>query len=240
MLALRGHRLRLHVLDRRSCGAVGLLADEDRVHRRRRLEPRGGVDHVAGDHSFAVPGLGPQRDDRLAGVDRDPDLEVEPFHGVQVADPVPDPEGRPHRPLGVVAVGDRGAEDAHDGVADELLHRAPERLDLVAKACVVRRQDRADVLGVELLGPRREADEVGEKDGDDAPLLARALWRRRRAQLSAAVAAEAEVERARRSADAARERKGAAAVAAEALAALVLVPAVRAAVPLRHARLLRP
>ena len=39
-------------------------------------------------------------------------------------------------------------------------------------ALVVRRQHRPDVLWVEALGPRREADEVDEEHRDDAPLLA--------------------------------------------------------------------
>jgi hypothetical protein len=38
---------------------------------------------------------------------------------------------------------------------------------------VVRRKQRAHVLGVELLGPRREADQVGEEHGHDLALLAR-------------------------------------------------------------------
>ena len=73
-------------------------------------------------------------------------------------------ERRAHGALGVVAVGDRRAEDAHHRVADELLDDAAERLDLVANALVVRREDRAHVLGVELFGPRREPDEVDEDD----------------------------------------------------------------------------
>jgi hypothetical protein len=58
---------------------------------------------------------------------------------------------------------------AHDGVADELLDRAAETLELVSQPLVVGTQDRLDVLRIELLGPRREADEVGEEHGDDLP-----------------------------------------------------------------------
>jgi hypothetical protein len=39
-----------------------------------------------------------------------------------------------------------------------------------AEPLVVRPQDRLDVLRVELLGPRREADEVGEEHGHDLAL----------------------------------------------------------------------
>ena len=60
----------------------------------------------------------------------------------------------------------------HHRVADELLDRAAEALELVAQAGVVGREQRPHVLGVELLGARGEADEVGEEDGDDLALLA--------------------------------------------------------------------
>ena len=72
---------------------------------------------------------------------------------------------------------DRRAEERHHRVADELLDRAAEALELVAQVRVVGREHRADVLGIELLGARREADEVGEEDGDDLALLARGRGR---------------------------------------------------------------
>ena len=56
--------------------AVGLLADDDAVDRRGRLQARRGVDDVAGDHRLAERRPRAERDDRLAGVDRDADLQV--------------------------------------------------------------------------------------------------------------------------------------------------------------------
>ena len=53
----------------------------------------------------------------------------------------------------------------------------PQPLELRAQPQVVRLEHGAHVLGVELLGPRREADEVGEEDGDDLALLPRGLDR---------------------------------------------------------------
>ncbi len=52
---------------------------------------------------------------------------------------------------------------------------------------MVGREQRAHVLGIELLGLRREADEVGEEDGDDLALLPRGRGRapERRAALVA-------------------------------------------------------
>ena len=68
---------------------------------------------------------------------------------------------------------DRGAEERHHRVADELLHRAAVALELAANARVVGAEERLDVLGVELLGARGEADEVAEDDGNDLALSAR-------------------------------------------------------------------
>ena len=85
------------------------------------------------------------------------------------------------RALGVVLVRGRRAEERHHRVADELLDGAAVALELGADALVVRAEERLDVLGVELLGPLREADEVAEDDRDDLALsawLARAMVQR--------------------------------------------------------------
>ena len=178
-----GHRLlfplRLDVRARRvedrvlGC-AVRLLADEDGPDRRRALEPRGGIDDVARDHR--LPERRPRIDDheRLAGIDADANLQIEPLVGlVHRRDRVSDGEGRSDRSLRVVAVGDRSAEHADDRVADELLDHAAEGLDLAADGIVVRPQSRLDVLRVLALRQRREPDHVDEDDADDPPLLAR-------------------------------------------------------------------
>ena len=63
-LALQLVRARVLVGDRRLGGAAGRLADEHRPGRGDRLDPRGGVDHVARDHALA---LGAERHRGLAG-----------------------------------------------------------------------------------------------------------------------------------------------------------------------------
>ena len=103
---------------------------------------------------------------------------------------VADRERRAHGALGVVLVRDRRAEHRHHRVADELLDRAAVALELGAQARVVRREHRAHVLRVEPFGARRRADEVGEEDRDDLPLLARR--RRLGRERGAAHPAEAE------------------------------------------------
>ena len=67
---------------------------------------------------------------------------------------------------------DRRAEDRHHGVADELLDRAAEALDLAGDALVVRAERGANVFRVGPVGAGREAHEVDEEHGDDLALLA--------------------------------------------------------------------
>ena len=81
----------------------------------------------------------------------------------------------------------RRSEHGHHGVADELLHGAPEALDLARDARVVRAQRGTDVLRVGAVGARGEADEVDEEDGHDLALLAA----RRLLESGAAVETEA-------------------------------------------------
>ena len=53
-----------------------------------------------------------------------------------------------------------------------------ESFELTAQVRVVGGEQAADVLGIELLGEGREADEVGEEDRHDLALLARCRSRR--------------------------------------------------------------
>ena len=149
-LALGLHRLGGPVVDRVARRAPCRLADEDAVDRCVRLEPRRGVDDVAGDHALALLRPGAERDERLPGVDADAELEL----GLLVEDPVADGERGADRALGVVLVRDRRAEHGHHGVADELLDCAAEALELVAQPRVVRPEQRAHLLRIHLLGAR--------------------------------------------------------------------------------------
>jgi hypothetical protein len=58
---------------------------------------------------------------------------------------------------------DRRAEERHHGVADELLHRPAEALELRAQAFPVRSEHRAHVFRIELLGTGGEPDEIGKE-----------------------------------------------------------------------------
>ncbi len=164
-LALRQDRLRRAVLDDAAGARKRLFPDEHGADGRGRLESCGSVHDVAGDHGFAVSRTGLELDDRFTGVHGDSDLQSVPLR------PVADGERSPHSTLRVVSVGRRRAEDAHHRVADELLHRAAEALQLGADSLVVRRENVPHVLGVELLGLGSESDQVDEEHGHDSPLL---------------------------------------------------------------------
>jgi hypothetical protein len=163
------NELRFAVIDHVARRALRLLADEDSVHRSGSLKAGRRVDDVAGDQCLPGLGLGVERDQRLAGVDRDSHLEPVLFRR-----PLADCKRRADGPLGIVLVCPRGAEDRHHRVPDELLHGAAVALELGAQALVVRTQDRLHVFGVEGLGTRRESDEVDKDDRDELALAPRA------------------------------------------------------------------
>jgi hypothetical protein len=130
---------------------------------------------------LAPLGDGVEQDHRLAGVDRHPDGQAQPGPGlVEPVDGLDHVEGRPHRPLGVVLVGGGHPEHPHHGVADELLDRAAEALDLTPGPVVVGAEAGLDLLGVGLVGLGGEPDQVAEQDADDLALLALPPRRRQR------------------------------------------------------------
>ena len=171
-LALGLDRLAGLVQDRLLRRPVGRLVDEDPVDGRGGLQAGGGIHDVARGHALAFGGPRAERDERLSRGDGDSHLQVALFD-----QPVPDRERSSDGPLGIVLVRGRRAEQRHHRVADELLDRPAASLELGAQARVVRLEHGAHVLGVELLGPRGEADEVGEEDGHDLALLAGRLGR---------------------------------------------------------------
>src|ERR1700704_5832132 len=77
-LSLCDDRIRSLVLDRAPRGAVRLVADKNAVDRRPLLQAGGGVHNTARHHRLAVRRACGERDEGLAGVDRDPEAEIEP------------------------------------------------------------------------------------------------------------------------------------------------------------------
>ncbi len=147
-----------------------VAAGEDRADRGRVRQPRGGVHGVADD------GVGEGRlhaGQHLAGVEPDPQPEPAPaaeLVGDQLAHLVLHADGRAHRPLGVVLVGGRGAEDGHDPVAGQLVDVAADLDDDPRERGEHPVGHLTDALGVEILRPGGEVRQVTEEHGDDAPL----------------------------------------------------------------------
>ena len=149
--------------DRCVARAAGRVADQHRSRLGRRLDAGGGVDEVAGDHALA---LGAERDRGLAGEHPGAHANV----GAEPLDRRDELERRPDAALGVVLLRDGRAPERHHRVADELLDPAAVALDHVPRRLEVAREQLAGLLGVAALGLRREADQVGEEHGDEAPL----------------------------------------------------------------------
>ncbi len=166
-LALRDDGRAFLVVDHVPRRAIGRLADEHAVHGSRGLQAGSRVDDVPRRHPLSLRRACAEQNERLAGVDGDPHLDVS-----LLACPVTNRERGANRALRIVLVRDRGAEERHHGVADELLDGAAVALELAAQTLPVRCEHGTHIFGVELFRPRREPDEVGEEHGDDLPLLA--------------------------------------------------------------------
>ena len=165
-LPFRADRLRVSVDDHVPGCAVGLLADEDPVHRSRRLQARCGIDDVAGGHPFSRLRPCAEGDEGLARVHGESQVQIR-----LACSPVPDRQRRPYRPFGVVLVRHRRAKECDDRVADELLHGSPETLQLCPYARVIVGEQRAHVLGIHPLGLRGRSDQIAEQRGDDLPFV---------------------------------------------------------------------
>jgi hypothetical protein len=156
------------VIDDLTRRAIRRFADEDAVHRRRRLQPRRRVHDIPRRHPFARLRPRTEIDQRLTSVHRDPHL-----HALLLTRPVTDCQRRPHGPLRIVLVRHRRTEQRHHRIADELFYRPAETLQFRAQPHVVRMENRLDVLWIELLRPRRESHQVGKQDGDNLSLPTR-------------------------------------------------------------------
>ena len=78
---------------------------------------------------------------------------------------------RADRTVGVVLVGHRGAEQGEDAIAEHLVDPATEGGDVGDQPFEARVDQPLDPLGVEVLGQRGVAHEVGEHDSDHPAFL---------------------------------------------------------------------
>ena len=183
-LALEAQRLELPILDRLARGAEGPLPHRHAPRPGRGLEPGGNVHRVA-DHRVSVA-------DRachdLAGVHPDAEREVHLERAgealVDLAHRLLHTERRAHGALGVVLVGDRGAEDRHHVVADVLVDGAAVTVHLLTEPAQRPVDEALHGLRIHALRDRRVARQVRKHDRHLTALLGkvdrRAWWRRRR------------------------------------------------------------
>ena len=147
------------------------------------LQAGGDVDRVAADHQVAARGRLAACDD-VAGVDADAQTDVGSVARPDVvgerAEARVDGERGAHRALRVVVVRLRDPEHGQDRVAYELLGRPAVSLDLAVDELEELALELAELLGIEPLGERRRAGEVGKEDGDDAAFLSVVRDRRSR------------------------------------------------------------
>jgi hypothetical protein len=169
-LALDPDRCQLVVHKQRMGRPPGALADQNAVHRRQRLQARGGIDDVA-DHPFGLP-AGLEDHERFAGGDADSYRQSEGgLRRVQLDDGLEQACCAADGTLGVVFVRGWCSEDRHNPIADELVKSAPKPFDLPTQPDVVGTQYGPDVLRVGLVRTCREAHKVAEQHGDDLALL---------------------------------------------------------------------
>jgi hypothetical protein len=170
-LALEGREFELLVVEHDRGRLVGGETDRNPHLRSDRLDPRGGVDRVSSEEPFTRCRAHAEADQRLAGVDPDPQAKRCATDRGQLRGVLADPKTGPHCALRIVLVGGRDTEDPDDSVPDELLDRAAEGFDRPACHLEVGAEHPVDVFGVRRLRGRRKSDEVAEDGRDDLALL---------------------------------------------------------------------
>ena len=135
------------------------------------LQPLRGVDDVA--HHGGVAAGAHRADQHLAGVHADPHLHPDAEVGRERGERLVHAQRGPHRPLGVVLVGDRGAEQRDDLVADDLVEVAAEVDDVDDEGVEAGVDESLHVLRVAGRRECGEADEIGHEHGHEAALVGR-------------------------------------------------------------------
>ncbi len=134
-----------------------------------RLQPIRRVHDVA-HRGVVAPGT-ERSDEHLASVDPDPHLDAVRDPGDVLRDRLLHAQRRPHGPLGVVLVGDRGTEQSEDRVTDDLVDLASERDHIGHEALEAVVDQVLQRLGIHRLGEPGETDQVGEQDRHDTTLV---------------------------------------------------------------------
>ncbi len=167
----------LEVVDRLAqdllrCERRRRVTDQNASRLRQCLQPRRDVDHIA--RRGVLRGTRDVADDHLTRIDPDPQLQRTVEIGLISHE---SSEGFMHLhrgsdgTVGIVLVGDRRAEQGQDAVAHHLVDSAAERRDVGDQPLEARVDQALHPLGIEMLGQRCVADEIGEDHGDHSTLL---------------------------------------------------------------------
>ena len=144
------------------------VGDQNDASCRRIAQARGEVHRIAGDAVAAVAGAAAGHD--LAAGDADVHVQVTTELAAQIRHGVADRERGAHRPLRIVAVGDRRAEHRHCAVADVLVDSAPESLDQAVDQAEEAVGHLVHRLGPELVGQAGVPGQVAEQHAHLPPL----------------------------------------------------------------------
>ena len=150
---------------------VGVLADHDRAGRGQPFQPRGQAGRMADRHVIRMQVvLADRADHDRTAVHADADLQVDALLAAQPLGVAPPaflhPQRCEQRPLGVVFVSQRCAEQREDAVAHGLCHVALVAMDRVHHELECGVDDRARVFRVEVFDEGHRALDVGEQRGD--------------------------------------------------------------------------
>src|SRR5437660_11062870 len=158
----------------------GLLGHADAARRRQLLHAGAEPDDVPLRGVVHAQVVADSPDDDLARVEAHPHREIEPALAPHVFGERPEVACQLKRgragALGVVLVGDRGAEERHDAVAGVLVDGPLIAVDAVREDPEEAIEEAMPLLGIDALGELHRARDVGEEDGDRLALaLERAL-----------------------------------------------------------------
>jgi hypothetical protein len=154
---------------------LGDVADHHRARVGDLLDPRCEIGHQADDRVPLGDGavVAQVADHDAAGVDPDPDLECHTEPVAQLCTGVAqchdEVQAGEYRSPGVVLVGGRVAEAGEDAVAGVVHQGAAVPADGLPGRRAVDGEQVAQLLGLDLLGQRRGADQVGEEQGHQCP-----------------------------------------------------------------------
>jgi hypothetical protein len=124
------------------------------------LQPRRQVRRLADDRLFVRRAFADQIPyDHQPGRDPDPRLEPDGFD-IEAADRVDDAQPRTGRPFGIVLVGLRVAKIGKNTVPHVFSDKPVEPDDYSGYSTMIRRNHRAQILGIEPPGKRRRSDQI--------------------------------------------------------------------------------